>query len=164
MLRKMIVATLLLLLVGSFSVWAETTYEIETKYGVEQLIIPDGYTVEDVLLIVAKNYYELDHEHDELLSKVDSLESSVKDYIEMNRKLREEYAKIIVDYDKLIKDLEGYARLSNFQGFVGAGGTYDFKKNFGLELELGMLLFNKFLLSVEVNFPFTLGLSVGFIF
>ena len=164
MLRKVLIMTLLMLLVGSFSVWADTTYEIETKYGVEQVIIPDGYTAEEVLLIVAKNYYELNHEHEELLTEVESLNASVKEYIEANRELREKYLKTLNDYDTLVKDLEKYNKWSNFQGFVGGAINYDFKDTYGFGIKAGMFLFNKTLMTIGVSFPFSVEVGVGFVF
>ena len=153
--------TLLLCLVGCL--WAATTYDIDTKYGKEQVVIPDGYTAEEVLLIVAKNYYELNHEHEELLVKAEELDKSVSSYIEANRELRDKYLKILADYDNLVKEVEAYGKWSNFKGFVSGSVTYDFKDTYGFGISAGMFLFNKTLLTVGVNFPFSIGVGVGFV-
>lgn len=153
--------TLLLCLVGCL--WATTTYDIDTKYGKEQVVIPDGYTAEEVLLIVAKNYYELNHEHEELIVKAEELDKSVSSYIEANRELRDKYLKILADYDNLVKEVEAYGKWSNFKGFVSGSVTYDFKDTYGFGISAGMFLFNKTLLTVGVNFPFSIGVGVGFV-
>jgi len=154
--------TLLLCLAGCL--WADTIYEIDTKYGKEQVVIPDGYTAEDVLIIVAKNYYELNHEHEELLAEVESLNASVNEYIELNRELRERHNALIVKYDNLVIEVEKYGKWSNFKGFVSGSVTYNFKDTYGGGITAGMFLFNKTLLSVSVYFPFVVGMSVGFVF
>ena len=153
--------TLLLCLAGCL--WADTIYEIDTKYGKEQVVIPDGYTAEEVLLIVAKNYYELNHEHEELIIKAEELDKSVNSYIEANRELRDKYLKILADYDNLVKEVESYGKWSNFKGFVSGSVTYDFKETYGFGISAGMFLFNKTLLTVGVNFPFSIGVGVGFV-
>ena len=112
---KKLVIGLLLLFTAAFC-FADTIYEIDTKYGKEQVVIPDGYTAEEVLLIVAKNYYELNHEHTELEESVEKLNATIDNYIEQNRELRERYNALIVKYDNLIKEIESYGRLSNFKG------------------------------------------------
>lgn len=159
---KKLVIGLLLLCMTAFC-FADTVYEIDTEYGKEQVIIPDGYTAEEVLLIVAKNYYELNHEHTELEESVEKLNDTINDYIEQNRSLREKYTNILVKYDNLVKEIEGYGRLSNFKGYVGGSFTYDFKETYGFGISAGMFLFNETLLTVGVNFPFSIGVGVGFV-
>ena len=159
---KKLVIGLLLLCVAAFC-FADTTYEIDTKYGKEQVVIPDGYTAEEVLLIVAKNYYELNYEHTELEESVEKLNATIDNYIEQNRELRERHNALIVKYDNLVKEIESYGRLSNFKGYVGGTFTYDFKDTYGGGITAGMFLFNKTLLSVSVYFPFIVGVSVGFV-
>ena len=157
----MIAMTLLLCLVGCL--WAATTFDIDTKYGKEQVVIPDGYTAEEVLLIVAKNYYELNHEHEELLIKAEELNNSLAEYVELNKSLREKYDALILDYDSLVKKVESYGRWSNFKGFVNGSVTYNFKDTYGFGISAGMFLFNKTLLTIGVNFPFSIGVGVGFV-
>lgn len=159
---KKLVIGLLLLCMATFC-FADTTYEIDTKYGKEQVVIPDGYTAEEVLLIVAKNYYELNYEHTELEKSVEGLNATINDYIEQNRSLREKYNSILVKYDNLVKEIESYGRWSNFKGFVSGSVTYNFKDTYGFGISAGMFLFNKTLLTIGVNFPFSLGVGVGFV-
>lgn len=159
---KKIVIGLLLLCIASFCL-ADTVYEIDTKYGKEQVVIPEGYTEKDVLLIVAKNYYELNYEHTELEESVEKLNSTIETYIEQNRELRNKYTDILVKYDNLVKEIESYGRLSNFKGYLGGSFTYDFKETYGFGITAGMFLFNKTLISISINSPFTVGVSVGFV-
>ena len=137
--------------------------DIDTKYGKEQVVIPDGYTAEEVLLIVAKNYYELNHEHEELLIKAEELNNSLAEYVELNKSLREKYDALILDYDSLVKKVESYGRWSNFKGFVNGSVTYNFKDTYGFGISAGMFLFNKTLLTIGVNFPFSIVVGVGFV-
>lgn len=159
---KKFIIGLLLLCVASFC-FADTVYEIDTKYGKEQVIIPDGYTEKDVLLIIAKNYYELNYEHTELEESVEKLNTTIETYIEQNKDLRDKYSNLIIKYDDLVKEIESYGKWSNFQGFVGGSFTYDFKDTYGFGVTAGMFLFNKTLISISVNSPFTVGVSVGFV-
>ena len=159
---KKLVVGLLLLCMAAFC-FAETIYEIDTKYGTRQVVIPDGYTTEEVLLIVAKNYYELDYEHTELEESVEVLNTTIETYIEQNRDLREKYNELITEYDNLVSEIEGYGKLSNFSGFVGGSFTYNFKDTYGFGITAGVFLFNKTLISLSVNSPFTVGVSVGFV-
>lgn len=165
---KKVIFIVLIAILGCFSLLASTTYEIDTKYGKEKVVIPDGYTEKDVLLEVAKAYYEQNHDMKDIQSQLDSLTETAESYIEENASLRAKYQDLIQDYDVLIKRLEQKAKLGWLKGFVGA--NYSKQKGYdGVGLSVGALLFNKVLLNSSVSYLtkdssllFSLGIGVLF--
>jgi len=159
--------------IASIPLYASTTYEIETKYGTRKLVIPDGYTEQEALLIIAKSYYEQNEEYKELQNKVEGLTDSVEEYVVENQTLREEYDDLLNTYDILIKKYKALSSTKWLKGYLG--GEIDFASNMnvdGFQFKVGGLLFEKALItggvsySTGINFKESFGLSlgVGFVF
>ena len=103
---KRIIILLFIILLSASSIMADTVYEIDTEYGKEKVVIPDGYTEKDVLLKVAKAYYELNHDAEILKNQLQETTESCESYLSENKSLREKYNDLITDYDVLIKKLD----------------------------------------------------------
>ena len=46
------------------TVGAVEYYEVDTKYGTKTVVVPNGYTTDEVLCQIAKSYYELSGDFD----------------------------------------------------------------------------------------------------
>ena len=99
---KKLLCMIMVLLTLTNMVYAGQTFEIDTAYGIKTVVIPDGYTAEEVLCQVAKAYYELNEEHKELIIQYQELSEEVKGYIKSNEDLRTEYFHLQEQYQTLI--------------------------------------------------------------
>lgn len=104
------ITLVLLFFIGLLPPLSAVTYEVETKYGVRDVVIPEGHSELQVLLTLAQYYYELDHEYNdlthrvkELLSEIDEYKSVVSKYSDEMSELDTKYKKLIKDYDTLLK-------------------------------------------------------------
>lgn len=161
--KKLILITLLMLGVLC-SLMAETVYTIDTDYGQEQVIIPDGYTDTEVLLKIAKAYYELNRDYKDLRTETEELTLASETYIKDNQILRAKYQDLILDYEVLVKKLEQKNLLNWLKGYAGIRYTPSFKDKPGFGLSLGALVFNKILISASADyfmFDNTASLSIG---
>ena len=73
------------------TVGAVEYYEVDTKYGTKTVVVPNGYTTDEVLCQIAKSYYELSGDFDILTVQYEELSSEVKDYIAKNEEPRLSY-------------------------------------------------------------------------
>lgn len=145
------ILTVIILLLFSTVLFATTTYKIETSKGTQEVIIPDGYTEKDVLLEVAKAYYELSYDFDEITEKVETLTKDVETYIQENQKLRSEYDQLDSDYKTLVEKLTKTSKPTIFKGLVGAGVGY-YQTSIYPVLNLGAELFERFSLVSSLGF------------
>lgn len=161
---KKIFLIVLIMLVSLCSLFADKAYEIETKYGVKTLIIPDGYTEEEVLLIIAKNYYELDYEYKELQEAVLNLTESANQYIETNKELRSDYEKLKSDYEILVEKLSKLSKTTTLYCFSFANILFDFQSVIsGASIDFGLVIKETFMIKTGISYTMAtkIGLSLG---
>ena len=114
--KKLII---ILFLFVSVCLFASTTYTVDTTHGPQEVVIPDGYSELDVLLILAQNYYNLSYEHDELLEKAEHLTQTVDKYITEFNKLQDQYKKVIADYKDLVAKYKELSQVKPLKGLIG---------------------------------------------
>lgn len=161
-----IVIVIVVVALTAYPLHASQEYIIDTKYGTEKVIIPDGYSLEDVLLKVATAYYEQNHEYNELQDKVNKLTDSTSLYIEDNKALRTKYNNLVQDYDLLVKKIESYNNMGGFiRGFAGAHYLRDFNNNSnGGGINLGVILWNRVMLEAGLNYPWGMSIGASYVF
>lgn len=115
---KRIFCIIIAMLALTSVVYASQTFEIETNYGVKTVIIPDGYTAEEVLCQVAKAYYELNEEHKVLITQYEDLSEEVKGYIKSNEELRTEYSHLKEQYQTLVALQNKNSFMENFKLYL----------------------------------------------
>ena len=93
---KKILACIILLMIP-FMCFSDTVYKVSTSHGEKTVVVPEGMTCEDVMLTLAKNYYEISYEYDSTLEDLSSLKSEVEAYVEENKTLRESRAQLEKD-------------------------------------------------------------------
>ena len=99
--KKFLICIILLMI--PLMCFSGTSYVINTSQGEKSVVVPDGMTCEDVMLTLAKNYYEISYEYDSALEELGNLKSEVLSYIEENKSLRESRALLEKDYQDLTK-------------------------------------------------------------
>lgn len=159
-------------LVVLFSVFP-TTYTIDTKYGEREVVVPDGYTDKDVLLIVAKNYYEQTEDFTALQTKAEELTQQVDQYVSENQKLRDEYNDLFSLYERLVSKYQTLNSINWLKGYIGGEIGYSIdQKVSGFQIDLGGVLFEDYLIKAGLGFnfnssirdSFTLSIGFGYVF
>ena len=117
-----------------------TSYVINTSQGEKSVVVPDGMTCEDVMLTLAKNYYEISYEYDSALEELDNLKSEVLSYIEENKSLRESRAQLEKDYQDLVKKQDKLLRKQNFLMYIKPSAVFGGYRTTGLSASLGFIL------------------------
>lgn len=155
-------------LVMLFSIFP-TTYTIDTKYGEREVVVPDGYTDKDVLLAIAKKYYEQTEDFDALQTKAEELTQQVDQYVSENQNLRNEYNDLFSLYERLVSKYQTLNSLDWLKGYAGGEISYSIDNSIsGFQLDIGALLFKNFLMKTGLGFSFgqsvseSLTLSIGF--
>lgn len=155
---------ILVILITSLYAFADTTYEVETKYGLKTVVVPDGQTTEDVMLILAKYYYELDEDYKSLQKSTEELIEKANSYMDSNNKLVEHYNNLIDDYDILSDKLTQLAKVKTLRYFAFVNAIYSFKNPTpGFSLDLGVTFFEKVSIKAGVvyNTDKNFGVNVG---
>lgn len=161
--KKLIILLFVILSLSATSLYADTIYTIDTDYGEKTVVIPDGYTEKDVLLTIAKNYYELNEEDKQLKEKVNELNTQVTEYISENKSLREKNATLTENYSQLL----GKYRTLNSMGFVRgfAVGYLSFVRQVTSGgIDIGVILGDSFIIKGSFSYPTLFSVGVGFVF
>ena len=141
--RKLLVV---LFLCVSVCLFASTIYTVETDRGPQEVVIPDGYSELDVLLLLAKNYYNLSYEHDELLEKTEQLNTTLAEYMSANDQLNSQYKKVIADYEDLVTKYKQLSQTTPLKGLIGGAVEMTALNNFTfntISLLAGVTLFER---------------------
>lgn len=154
---------LLLLFLTLAPIYSETTYTVETAYGDKTVIVPDGYTEKDVLLIIAKAYYELNEEQKQLTTEYENLKTQLNEYKETNSSLRNLNSELQNNYDSLVKKLETLNSMGVIKGLVGGHLSF-FDRVFGGGLDLGLIILDTYMVNISVNYPLTFSIGLGILF
>ena len=154
---------LLLLILTIAPIYSATTYIVETAYGNKTVAIPDEYTDKDVLLIIAKAYYELSEEQKQLTAEYNSLKSQLTDYIEINTSLRNRNSELQKNYDSLVKKLETLNSMGVVRGLAGGHLSF-FNSLSGGGLDLGLIFFDTYMINASINYPLTFNVGFGIVF
>lgn len=131
---KRLLCIMMIFLALGGTLYSYQSFNVDTKYGVKTVVVPNGYSTEEVLCQIAKAYYELDEDYDTLTIQYEDLSEEVKEYIKDNEELR-------FSYDTLQKQYQLLASLQN------KDSTLD---NFRLYLSMDSSL-NGYPLSVGIN-------------
>ena len=148
---KKTVLIIFLIFVSIFTCFSQEIYNIPTSHGEQQVVIPDGYTALDVLLTLAKSYYELSWDYDELTETVEELTADLEAYILENQELRTKYQDLISDYQLLTSKLEQLSKTTVIRALGGVGLAYS-PGIFSPSLYIGAEFFERFSLMTSLGF------------
>ena len=93
------------------TVGAVEYYEVDTKYGTKTVVVPNGYTTDEVLCQIAKSYYELSGDFDILTVQYDELSEEWRglycEYVGIDRAVMEHIMLTAVgDLHFILRDIE----------------------------------------------------------
>lgn len=121
----------------------DTVYTVETSKGTYDVVVPEGMTDKDVLLEIAKAYYELDFKYDELDKSSKELASEAKGYVAENQALRDKYNTLDSKYQALIANYKKYTKPQAVTGLLGADLNFVGTLPQQVSMSLGTILFGK---------------------
>lgn len=146
------------------------SFVISTSQGPKQLVVPEGYTLEEAYCLLGQMYYEEKIEHDALIAKCDNLVTQVEAYVSqvdelnaLNNSLNEDYKALNENYLQLSNLYDKMRKSSNVQGMLSIRTSKQYEENtFELSAVAGVKFFSM-LAFVDVGFnAFSIG--VGFLF
>lgn len=153
---KKVLAYIILLMIP-FLCFSDTVYKVNTSQGEKTVVVPEGMTCEDVMLTLAKNYYEISYKYDSTLEDLSNLKSEVKAYVEENKALRESRAQLEKDYQDLTKKQDKLLSKQNFLVYVKPSAIFNGYETAGLGASLGFILGASSM--IEAGFTFEYGPS-----
>lgn len=163
MIKKILLVVLALGVLFLGNLYADRVYEIETSYGTEKVVVPEGYSDLDVLLEVSKAYYEQNKDLEEVQETLESLKKTSEDYVTEISNLKVKYEDLIGDYEVLVKRLEIKNSLDAVKGIIGVNYS-PYKGQLGLGVSVGALLFNRITATLSASYfsyDSSLGVSLG---
>lgn len=166
--KKLLCIMMIFLSLGG-ALYSEQIFEVDTKSGIKTVVVPDGYSTEEVLCQIAKAYYELDEDYDTLTIQYKDLSEEVKEYIKDNEELRFSYDTLQKQYQSLVSLQNKDSTLDNFRLYLSMDSSLTNKFPF-MGVSGGMVLFDKLMLGgglrltpTEVS-PIQLIAEIGFLF
>lgn len=166
--KKLLCIMMIFLSLGG-ALYSEQIFEVDTKSGIKTVVVPDGYSTEEVLCQIAKAYYELDEDYDTLTIQYKDLSEEVKEYIKDNEELRFSYDTLQKQYQALVSLQNKDSTLDNFRLYLSMDSSLT-NKFPSMGVSGGMVLFDKLMLGgglrltpTEVS-PIQLIAEIGFLF
>ena len=138
----------------SLACFSGTSYVVDTSQGQKSVVVPDGMTCEDVMLTLAKNYYEISYEYDSALEELDNLKSEVLSYIEENKSLRESRAQLEKDYQDLTKKQDKLLSKQNLLVYIKSSAIFNGYETSGLGASFGFILGTSSMIEVGCTFEY----------
>ncbi len=166
--KKIVLMMLMIISMVSMPLMSDTVYDIDTSYGREQVVIPDGYTEKDVLLVVSRAYYEQTRDLESLREINRELVSESESYISENRELRKKYDLLLENYGTLVEKMSARRRQDVIKAYVG--GQYShYRGRPGGGLSAGAVLFDRLVFTSSVDYlsygnGLCVSAGVGFMF
>ena len=150
---KKILACIILLMIP-FMCFSDTVYKVNTSHGEKTVVVPTGMTCEDVMLTLAKNYYEISYEYDSTLEDLSDLKSEVEAYVEENKTLRESRAQLEKDYQDLTRKQDKLLSKQNFLVYIKPSAIFNGYETSGLGASLGFILGTSSMIEVGCAFEY----------
>lgn len=146
---------------------ASTIYEVETNRGAQQVVIPDNMTETDVLLYLAKSYYNLYYDYEDLKEQTSVLTDQVSSYISFNQELRSQYESLLTSYEELTSLYKKALKSQTLKASIGANIDFNLPLNLSrVNLTVGAFLFEKFNIFTSIGYniiePHSLIYGIGF--
>ena len=166
--KKLLCIMMIFLALGG-ALYSEQVFEVDTKYGVKTVVVPDGYSTEEVLCQIAKAYYELDEDYDTLTIQYEDLAEEVKEYIKDNEELRFSYDTLQKQYQSLVSLQNKDSLMDNFRLYLSMNSSLN--RGFpSMGVNGGTVLFDKLMLGGGLRFtptessPLQIVAEIGFLF
>lgn len=121
-----IVCTLIILILSIASLHAFT---VTTSRGDVEVVVPEGYTLEEAYIEISRLYLEERWDHEELLEETSLLTKELDVYIEENKQLRSQYNALITSYTKIDELYAELTKVDPLRGTITGNASYDIMSN-----------------------------------
>ena len=166
--KKLLCIMMIFLSLGG-ALYSEQIFEVDTKSGIKTVVVPDGYSTEEVLCQIAKAYYELDEDYDTLTIQYEDLSEEIKEYIKDNEELRFSYDTLQKQYQSLVSLQNKDSLMDNFRLYLSMNSSLN--RGFpSMGVNGGTVLFDKLMLGGGLRFtptessPLQIVAEIGFLF
>ncbi len=113
-------------------------YTVPTSRGDIELTVPDGLTLEEAYIEMARLYLEERWDHEKLLEESALLTKELDIYIEENKQLRAQYNKLLTSYTKIDELYAELTKVKPMSSIITANASYDLvNRNVNLALTGG---------------------------
>lgn len=147
------VCTLIILILSIASLHAFT---VPTSRGDVELAIPDGLTLEEAYVEMARLYLEERWDHEELLEEASLLAKELDVYIEENKQLRSQYNALITSYTKIDELYAELTKVDPISSIITGNASYDImSKNINLTIAGGCSIFEVLDISAGLSTSFS---------
>ena len=166
--KKLLCIMMIFLSLGG-ALYSEQIFEVDTKSGIKTVVVPDGYSTEEVLCQIAKAYYELDEDYDTLTIQYKDLSEEIKEYIKDNEELRFSYDTLQKQYQSLVSLQNKDSLLDNFRLYLSMDSSL-INEFLSMGVNGGMVLFDKVMLggglrlTPKESSPLQIVAEIGFLF
>lgn len=100
-------------------------YTVPTSRGDIELTVPDGLTLEEAYIEMARLYLEERWDHEKLLEESALLTKELDIYIEENKQLRAQYNKLLTSYTKIDELYTELTKVKPMSGIITGNASYD---------------------------------------
>ena len=100
-------------------------YVVPTSKGDIELTVPDGYTLEEAYIEMARLYLEERWDHEKLLEESALLTKELDIYIEENKQLRAQYNKLLTSYTKIDELYTELTKVKPMSNVITGNASYD---------------------------------------
>ena len=113
-------------------------YIVPTSKGDVELTVPDGLTLEEAYIEMARLYLEERWDHEKLLEESALLTKELDIYIEENKQLRAQYNKLLTSYTKIDELYTELTKVKPMSSIITGNASYDLvNRNVNLALTGG---------------------------
>lgn len=158
---------LLLILIESLYVgnllFAESNeFEVKGSFGTETVIVPEGMTIEQAYVEMARLYLEERADNEKLIEQFEDLKQKASDFELVSIKLKSMQEEVIEKNKEIIKLYQKLTSPVFLSPLVEFGiTTSTFKQIDSISLGLGVEILEKALLSISLSYPFSIGIKAG---
>lgn len=140
----------------------DNEFVVSGSFGTKTLIIPEGTTIEEAYVEMAKLYLEEKADNEKLISQLEDIIQKSNDYEVTSLKLKSLQEDLNEKNKELIKLYQEITKPVLFSPLIDFGiTTSEFKKIDGMSLGLGVEILEKAMLSCVISYPFSIGIRAG---
>lgn len=136
-------------------------YSVNTSRGEMNIVVPEGYSIEDSFKEMAVLYLEEKWDHEELIKKSENLLSDIEKYKEDISDLEKLNGESINKRDELVDLYEEKAKTPFFTPKLGFGIGMDTDQELMIDTLVGVSILEKIDIYTKIGYPFSIGFQIG---
>jgi hypothetical protein len=154
---------LLLLILIIFPIYSEQVFFVDTSRGQQRVFIPDGMSEVDAFLEMCELYLEERFAHEETIIALKELNKDSENYTSQVESYKKEVKEVTNKYDDLVKAYENQNKFFSPVFLVGVSSNILTSEKM-IQSSFGLSIKQSFIILLNLNYPFSIGFSIGGIF